>query len=158
LKAVINASVLIVLGKLGYLGLLKQLFDKLVIAKSVFEEVREKEVLMEINNLVDAGFAQVAETSKRELLEVLSFSLGKGEAETIALTLDIKVGNALLDDLRARKMARRMGVKVTGTLGVLKALINRESIQEKPEDLCKKLIGEDFWIEKELCIKILRDP
>lgn len=82
----------------------------------------------------------------------MAFSLEKGEAETIALTLDVKVGIALLDDFRARKMARRIGVKATGTLGVLKAPIDRKSIQEKPEDLCRKLIGE------ESCIKILSDP
>jgi len=155
LKAVINASVLIALGKLGYLSSLKQLFDKLVIAKSVFEEVKGSEVFGEISKLIDVGFAEVAETSKRELLNMLSFSLGKGEAEAIALTLDIKADVALLDDSRARKMARRLGVKVMGTLGALKAMIDMGLIQEKPENLCEKLIEQGFWIEKESCIKIL---
>jgi len=153
----VNASILIALGKLGYLSLIKKLFDKLVIAKSVFEEVRKSEVLAEVDKLIDAGFAEVAATSKRELLDMLSFSIGRGEAETIALALELKADIALLDDLRARRTAERSGVKVMGTLGMLKALIDMEAIREKPEQLCEKLIEQGFWIEEDQCMKILSD-
>jgi predicted nucleic acid-binding protein len=40
-------------------------------------------------------------------------------------------------------------------LGVLKALINRGLIKARPEDLCGTLIEQGFWIERDLCIKIL---
>lgn len=155
MKAVINTSVLIALGKLHYLRLIGKLFDKLVIAESVFEEIRDSEVFAQVGKLTSSGFAEVAKSSKSELLNMLLSSLGKGEAETIVLALDVEADVALLDDLRARKMARRLKLKVMGTLAVLKSLIDRGLIREKPADLCVKLVEQGFWIEKELCTKIL---
>ena len=45
-------------------------------------------------------------------------TLGEGEKETIALALQLGA-LAVLDDLRARRRARLLGVGLTGTLGVL---------------------------------------
>jgi hypothetical protein len=156
LKAVINTSVLIALGKLSYLKLIRKLFDKLVMAESVFEEIKDSEVFAQVSRLTDAGFAEVAKSSKHELLIMLSSSLGKGEAETIALASELETDVALLDDLRARKTARRLKVKVMGTLAILKALIDMGLVREKPEDLCEKLIEQGFWIDTELCVKVLK--
>jgi len=155
LKATINASVLIAFGKLGYLELLTRLFDGLFVAKSVVEEVRGSEVYAEVERLMDAGFFRVAVASKRELLDVISSSLGRGEAEAIAVASDVGADLVLLDDLRARRMARRLGLRVMGTLAALKVLIERGLIKGSPENLCTTLIEQGFWIERELCIKIL---
>lgn len=104
---------------------------------------------------MDTGLVDVAKGSKYELLNMLSSSLGKGESEAIVLALELEVDFALLDDLRARKTARRLKVKVMGTLAVLKVLIDLRLIGEEPEDLCEKLINQGFWIEAEACLKVL---
>ena len=106
MKAVVNTSVLIALGKLGYLRLIRKLFDKLIIAESVFEEIRDSEVFTRIGKLTDTGFAEVAKSSKRELLNMLSSSLGEGEAETIALALELEADVVLLDDLSMHALRR----------------------------------------------------
>lgn len=155
MKAVINTSVLISLGKLGYLKLVRRLFDELVIARSVFEEVKDSEVSGRVSKLIESGFAEVASSSKQELLDMLSFGLGMGEAESIALALELQGDFVLLDDLKARRTARRLKVNTMGTLGVLRALIDMDLIREEPLDLCEKLIAQGFWIEKELCLRVL---
>jgi predicted nucleic acid-binding protein len=81
LKAAANTSVLLALGRLGYLKLLKEVFDKIVVGESVFEEVRDSEVLAQVSELIDKGFIEVAKTEKLNLLDLLLSSLGKGEAE-----------------------------------------------------------------------------
>lgn len=124
-------------------------------AGSVLEEVRGSEVYAEVERMIDVGFASVSEASRRELLDVLSSSLGRGEAEAIAVASDVDADIVLLDDLRARRMARRLGLNVMGTLGVLKALIDMGLIEVSPEDLCRTLIEQGFWIDRELCIEIL---
>ncbi len=48
-------------------------------------------------------------------------SIGAGEREVIALALGNGV-TAVMDDRRARSHARRLGVHLTGTLGVLATL------------------------------------
>jgi predicted nucleic acid-binding protein len=45
--------------------------------------------------------------------------LGAGEREALALALEIPDSIVLLDDAPARRYARRLGIKFTGTLGVL---------------------------------------
>ena len=45
--------------------------------------------------------------------------LGAGETEGIALARSIEGSVVLLDDRRAREVAASLGVRVTGTLGVL---------------------------------------
>jgi hypothetical protein len=62
----------------------------------------------------------VKRAAKNETL-VIAFrqTLDNGEAEAIALATELHPESVLLDDKLARQMARRLGVPVTGTLGVL---------------------------------------
>ena len=156
LKATIDSSVLIALGKLGYLNLIGQILDKLVVPESVLAEIKEDLVYGEVNKLIGAGLVEVAKGSNRELLNMLSSNLGKGESETIVLSIELGADVALLDDLRARKTARRLKVQVMGTLAILKTLTDLKLINEKPENLCAKLIHQGFWIDAESCLKVLK--
>jgi len=45
--------------------------------------------------------------------------LGPGESEAIALAAQHPGALVVLDDLRARRVARDMGLRLTGTVGVL---------------------------------------
>lgn len=45
-------------------------------------------------------------------------NLGRGESEVIALASETSI-RAVIDDEKARKTAGRLGVKVTGTIGIL---------------------------------------
>ena len=45
---------------------------------------------------------------------------GRGEAEAIALALELRVDLLLMDDRRGVKTARGKGIEITGTLGVLR--------------------------------------
>jgi predicted nucleic acid-binding protein len=155
LNAAIDSSVLLALGKLDYLKVTQSLFDKLFVAQAVYEEISGDELLPDIRKLAEAGFVEVAKCSNPDLLNLLSLSLGKGEAETIVLALEFKTDVALLDDLKARKAARQLRITVMGTVAILKALLDLKLINEQPEDLCQRLIQQGFWIDPELCLKIL---
>ena len=124
--------------------------------ESVLEEIRGDEVCTVVSELTSAGLVEVAKGSNHELLNLLSSSLGKGETETIVVALELKADVALLDDLRARKAARRLKVKVMGTLAVLKVLLELKLVKEQPVDLCEKLINQGFWVDAESCLKILK--
>lgn len=150
-----DTSVLIALGRTGYLGLLPRLFDDVLLAVAVVEEVGGGELHDEVEQFVGRGLARVAEASNLELVDLLSSTLGRGEAETIALALDVDADLVLLDDLRARKAARRLGVRVMGTLGILKLLMDNGYVRESPEELCRALVGQGFWVDVGLCLKIL---
>lgn len=45
--------------------------------------------------------------------------MGKGEASAIALAVELKDCLLIVDDLKARKMAEKLNIKFTGTIGVI---------------------------------------
>jgi predicted nucleic acid-binding protein len=156
LKAAVDTSVLLALGKLGYLKLLGHLFDKVFVAQLVFEEISGDETAELVLELSNAGLVEIKTCSNPQLFNLLSSNLGKGEAETIVLALELKTDAALLDDLKARKTARRLNITVLGTLALLKALLDLKIVNEKPESMCQRIIEQGFWIDPELCLKILK--
>lgn len=59
---------------------------------------------------------EVKDPFKQQLLEL---QIDKGESSAIALALEIPGSTVILDDFNARKIAIKLGIQVTGTLGVI---------------------------------------
>ena len=79
---------------------------------------------------------------------------GKGEADVIALASQTGL-KVIIDDLKARKAAENMGLKLTGTIGVLlkaERLGLIASAQEKVRELREK----GFYVSEELLEDISR--
>lgn len=82
-------------------------------------------------------------------------TLDRGEAEAIAIAVEMKADWILLDEREGRKVAKSLGLKVTGILGILlrvKELGEIESLQPIVDDLIKKA---GFRIAPELLAQIL---
>ncbi|HRP93888.1 MAG TPA: DUF3368 domain-containing protein [Ignavibacteriaceae bacterium] len=104
-----DTSCLIVLNKIDQLELLKNLYQTVLTTQDIQNEFGE--VLpswIEIKILKD---------KTRQL--ILELQLDKGEASAIALALEINNSTLIVDDFKARKIAEQLGLKITGTLGVL---------------------------------------
>ena len=104
-----DASTIIALEKIDSLPLLCQIYSEVIIPEAVSNE---------IGNLSLKCFSirKVESTFIKLLIENLN--LGKGEAEVIALA-HLTGLKALIDDLKARKIAENMGLNISGTIGVL---------------------------------------
>jgi hypothetical protein len=63
--------------------------------------------------------AERAAASDANLVNLLTLELHRGEAEAIALALEIKADWLLMDEREGRAVARQLGLQVTGVLGVL---------------------------------------
>jgi predicted nucleic acid-binding protein len=69
---------------------------------------------------------------------LLSGELDLGEAAVIQLALDLPTATVVLDDLKVRRVARRSGIALTGSLGVLldaKRVGKLDSVTEAVERL-----------------------
>ena len=66
----------------------------------------------------------VEEVGDGLLVEALTLTVDLGEAEAITLALETDAP-LLIDDLKGRRVARRMSVKIIGSLGVLALAKNR---------------------------------
>ena len=121
--AVSDSSPLIHLAKIEAFELISRLYSRILIPPAVWREVVEESDgrpgAVEMEKAVAAGW-MVKQAAKNETLVIaLRQTLDNGEAEAIALATELHPESVLLDDKLARQMARRLGVSVTGTLGVL---------------------------------------
>ena len=121
--AVSDSSPLIHLAKIEALELISRLYSRVLIPPAVWREVVEESDgrpgAVEMERAVAAGW-MVQQAAKNEILVIaLRQTLDNGEAEAITLATELHPESILLDDKLARQMARRLGVPVTGTLGVL---------------------------------------
>ncbi len=120
MRVVCNASPLIGLEQIKKLDLLA-LFDAVFIAPAVAREVMPTIPALppQIN---------IQPLTQPLSAQILRASLGAGESETIALALETNTSIVILDDLAARRLATRLGLRPLGTLGVLLIAKNRGAI------------------------------
>jgi len=121
LKAVTNSSVLIALSTIGQLSLLHQRFPEgLLLPQAVWREVVETGAdIPGSREVASASWLTRRAITNNALATLLRLELDEGEAEAISLYLEEPVEAILLDEKNARKVARRMGLPVLGTLGIL---------------------------------------
>jgi len=149
--AISNTSPLIALKHAGVLEKLNLLFQRIIVPPSVIRElsVKEKEYFQSLS------FLSVEEPRDRRLVLVLKTIVDEGEAEAITLALE-KSNLLIIDDLKGRKVARRLGLEIIGTLGVLKAMKLKDIIREvKP--FIERLREKGFYISDDLINKLLSD-
>jgi len=149
--AVSNTSPLIALKHTGLLERISQLFQRIVVPPSVMRELGVKEKKY-FQSLV---FLSVEEPRDERLVAVLETVVDGSEAEAIALALE-KGSLLVIDDLKGRKLARRLGLRIIGTLGLLKTLKLKGLIREvKPA--IERLKEKGFYINNNLVDSLLRD-
>ena len=153
LRVVLNTSPLIVLSKLGLLELaLTELFYEAQIPQGVLSELGRKD---------DAVYHLVIDLVRRGLLKVEEVSvsfprLGVGESSAILVALN-KGKVAVIDDKRARRLARELGLEVIGTIAILRELYERGYLKMTIEELYIKLLDLGFYIKKDSYNKIFKN-
>jgi predicted nucleic acid-binding protein len=107
------------LAQLDELGLLAQLFQKVLIPPAVADELRRpRRNLSWIDPTLIPGVA-VTEVKDRAAIERLREWLDPGEAEAIALAVEWQVRTLLIDERDGRRIAQQMGLQPLGVLGLL---------------------------------------
>ena len=107
-----NASPLISLGSVGRIELLHQLFGEISIPRAVLDEVKSVKVPTE-------GWVVPRNVENAPLFRELEGVLDPGEAEAIALAVELRADLLLMDERRGRRIAEKHGLQMIGTLGLL---------------------------------------
>ncbi len=116
---VVNASPLILLGKINQPRLPARLASQVVIPYEVAAEIKAGPASDPARNWLESeGGASVARPMTLDL-RVVAWDLGHGETAVISRALSEPGAVCLLDDRAARDCAQLFGAKVRGTGGVL---------------------------------------
>ena len=151
-----DTSPLIGLSQIGLIELPRKLWGKLYIPEAVlFEALKKEPGRREIEEAVQEGWIIAKEAQNRVVIEALSEIFGPGESECLALAKEIGAQLLIIDEQRGRKMAKRLGLKITGVVGMLvmamqKGLLAPEELGSSVELLQK--FG--FRLSKELVLWI----
>ena len=100
------------------------------------------------------AWVKVTRVEELGLVETLMTLLHKGEAEAIALAMQVKADILLLDGKKARALATKLGLRILGTLGIL-ILAKKKSIINSLEEEIAKLMKKSFWLSQNVVSKAL---
>lgn len=141
-----DTSCFILLTNIGELDLLKKVYGQVVTTMEVAAEFGQ--VLPEWVEITSAN-----DKSRQQLLEM---QIDKGEASAIALALEIADCTIILDDLKARRIAEKLGIEITGTIGIIiKAKLRGIISSIKP--FLEKLKSTDFRFSDEVIKQSLKE-
>lgn len=140
-----DTSCFIILSKINELDLLHKVYGQIVTTIDIATEYGE--TLPEWVEVVE-----VKDKPKQLLLEL---QIDKGESSAIALALEIPESTLILDDFKARKIADKLGLTYTGTLGVIiKAKL--KGIVPSIRPIIDKMKQTDFQLSAEIELYALR--
>lgn len=153
-----NTSPLTSLASIGLFDILPELFGALHVAEGVIGELNAGgRPYPGSREVAAAKFIHRHRIADQPLVRILLRDLDRGEAETLALAVEIGADLVLMDEREGRKAAKRLGFEPMGILGILAVAKRRALIPEiRPAlDDLRRLAG--FYIGDELYRSVLED-
>lgn len=130
-----DTSCLILLSKVDELEILKLNYNRIIITPEIASEFNQK--------LPD--WIEIIAVRDKRFQHLFQDSLGLGESTALALAFETDNATVILDDLKARKLAQKLGLKITGTIGVIVKAKLRGNISSA-RHILEKILNTDFRI------------
>lgn len=117
-----DTSAITNLAAIQRLQLLPQLYNQVIIPKAVYRELTDIDPpvpgTIEVQS---ASWLEVRQVTEFDIVERLrnETRLDLGESEAITLALELDADLLLIDERRGRAEADRLGLRITGLLGIL---------------------------------------
>ena len=153
-----NTSPVCNLATIGHLNLLRLQFTEIripIAVKNELEQLPHPDAARDVQRALTEGWIKPQAVQNPTVVRLLQATLDAGEAEAIALALEVSANLVLLDEKDGRTAAERVGLRVTGVLGVLlRAKMNGIIHAVKPEIDALRSRAR-FFVSSELERKIL---
>ena len=142
--------------RIAHIEILPQLYDRIVIPPSVLVELGSAGAPDAVRRWIQQPPAWLEIQAPRQTPDValLEAKLGSGEQEAILLAQEVNADEMIIDELRGRREAARRQIRVTGTIGVLRAAakIGLLDLQQALE----RLRRTNFRIDKQFLDHLIR--
>jgi predicted nucleic acid-binding protein len=151
-----NTSPISNLAKVGQLDLIRQLYGVILIPNAVYEELLDERAGETVITAVQsATWLEIHSVQNQELVNELRDRVNVGEAEAIALAVEVAATRLLIDERLGRQAATEQGLTVTGVLGILVAA-KRQGLIGAVKPMMDALITQaSFRISSQLYADIL---
>ena len=141
-----DTSCFIVLTNIGELELLQKTYGSVITTPDVATEYGQSL----------PSWIEIKAAANKHLQKVLELQVDKGEASALALAMETPESTIVLDDFKARKVAEKLGLDITGTIGVIiKARLKGIIPSIKP--YLEKISKTDFRLSLDLEQQALRE-
>jgi predicted nucleic acid-binding protein len=156
-RIVCNAGPLIALGLLERLDILKSLFDEVLIPEAVQKEIEQGGIkLAGLDDFRRADWIRIVPL-KGERDELLASLLDVGEAAVISLAREQKAKLVLIDERKARKVAREIyGLQPIGTARIVVEAKRKRLLPDIASQF-QKLRQEGYWIHDSIAEAAMRE-
>jgi len=152
-----NTSPITNLAGIGKLNLLHHLYSTITIPQAVYKEMAG------IGRTVPGTFAvqtltwiETVSVTNQNQVKALRTALDQGEAEAIALALELNAELLIIDERPGRAIAQQYGVNITGVLGVLLEA-KQQGLIVAVKPLMDQLINElEFWVSRQVYETVLQ--
>jgi predicted nucleic acid-binding protein len=153
-----NTSPVTNLALIGRLDLLSRMYGSVTIPQAVWYELAIKGAhLPSSQQVVNAPWLHVREVVNRALVLSLRQELDAGEAEAIALALEMNADLLLIDERIGRESALHFGLNYIGLIGVLQRARQRDIVPVLRPLLDVLRLQAGFWISEALYRRVLHD-
>jgi uncharacterized protein len=150
-----NTSSLFYLHRLGQLDLLQKLYTRLLVPEAVVDELQAgRDQAEDVPAVTGYDSIEVRAVRMPAVVTLIS-DLGAGEAQVLALALEVPGSLVLLDDRLARAVARVRNIRLTGTAGVL-LKAKQEGHISAVAPLLDRLLQLDFRLSNAVKASILK--
>lgn len=148
LRVIVNSTPLIALCNAGLLNVLKAVYGQITIPQAVFDEVTAKpdSACLQIKDNLDwIHVEKIMDVTDRKMYKA---KLHAGEVDVMILAQnDPKADLVIIDDNAAKKTAKYLGLKVTGTIGVL-LKAKRMGVIISVKDAVDQIRNNGFYISE----------
>lgn len=162
MRVVLNASPLIYLGKKRKTSLPRLVFERVLVPVEVEEEImklHESPEAVQLRDAIQEGWIEVERSpeNKKNQIAKLFGEIDEGEAAVIALALEERGGNVIIDDAEARVAAEYFKLKAHGTLYIILEAYKRNIFKSKAEvtNTVNNMLRKGFYLSGEVYARFL---
>jgi predicted nucleic acid-binding protein len=146
-----DSSPLICFIKIDRLDILQQLFETVIVPPIVYEEVQKISSLgFSTKEFLNAKWITIDKPADTALFSDLSKKVDEAEAQAIALAKEMSPDFLLIDERRGTSIARGMGIKTIGVVGIIIRAKEKKLIPEGKVILDELRAKPKFWISEEV--------
>jgi uncharacterized protein len=153
LKVISNTTPLISLLKIGKLHLLHDIYGEIIVPKGVFDELEDGKSKLFYQDISKIDWIKILSISNQDFFTYF-FDLDKGEAKVLILAHEMNADLVLIDEIMARRYAKRLHLKLSGTIGIL-LKAKEKNIIPSVKDLIEELVLKGTWFDKSFISKAL---